>query len=78
MLNDKNRNTSNRKTLYGFPILVLENEWKLHIRVNHSVNIVISQLIISYSFWRSYLTGRVWSPFPYYDREFEMETYVFA
>ena len=40
--------------------------------------IVISQLIISYSFWRSYLTGRVWLPFPYRDREFDMETDVFA
>ena len=38
----------------------------------------MSQLIISYSFWRSYLTGRVWLPFPYRDREFDMETDVFA
>ena len=29
-------------------------------------------------FWRSYLTGRVWLPFPNYDREFDMETDVFA
>ena len=40
--------------------------------------IVISQLIISYSFWRSYLTGRVWLSFPYRDREFDMETDVFV
>ena len=45
---------------------------------NNIVNIVISQLIISYSFWRSYRTGKVWSPFPYYNREFDMETDVFA
>ena len=50
----------------------------IYYSISHSVNIVISQLIISYSFWRSYLTGRVWSPFPYYDREFDMETDVFA
>ena len=46
--------------------------------MSHSVNIVMSQLIISYSFWQSYLTDRVWSPFPYYDCEFDMETDVFA
>ena len=50
----------------------------IYYSISHSVNIVISQLIISYSFWRSYLTGRVWLPFPYYDREFDMETDVFA
>ena len=27
--------------------------------ISHSVNIVASQLIISYSFWQSYLTGRI-------------------
>ena len=32
----------------------------------------------SYSFWRSYRTGRVWSPFPYCDREFGMKTDVFT
>ena len=45
--------------------------------MSHSVNIVISQLIICNSFWQSYLTGRVWLPF-YYNREFDMETDVFA
>ena len=44
--------------------------------MSHSVNILISRLIISYSFWRSYLTHRVWSPFPYRDREIDMETDV--
>ena len=33
--------------------------------MSHSVNIVISQLIICNSFWQSYLTGRVWLPFYY-------------
>ena len=58
--------------------LNVENEWKYYINMSHSVNIVISQLIISYSFWRSYFTGRVWLPFPYRDREFDMETEVFC
>ena len=55
---------------------MLENKWKKHICMSHSVNILISQLIISYSFWRSYLTHKVWSPFPYRDREIDMETDV--
>ena len=29
------------------------------IIISHSVKIIISQLIISHSFWRSYLTGRI-------------------
>ena len=29
------------------------------ITISHSVKIIISQLIISHSFWRSYLTGRI-------------------
>ena len=49
-----------------------------NISISHSVNIVMSQLIISYCFWRSYLTGRVWLPFPYRDGEFDMETDVIA
>ena len=44
----------------------------------HSVDIIINQLIISYSFWQSYLIGRVWLPFPCYDREFDIKTDVFA
>ena len=41
MLKDKNSNIS-----IGFPILVLENEWEYYISISHSVNIVISQVII--------------------------------
>lgn len=34
---------------------------------------MISQLIISYSFWRSHLTRRISVTFPYCGREFDME-----
>ena len=34
---------------------------------------MISQLIISYSFWRSYLTGRISITFSCCGREFDME-----
>ena len=51
---------------------------EINICIGHSIDIIISHLIISYSFWRSYLTGRVWLTFPCYDREFDMETDVFA
>ena len=78
LLNDKNRNIFNLKTLQGFPILVLENERQIRYLHKPFSKIIISQLLISYSFWRSYLTGRVWSPFPHYDLEFDMETDVFA
>ena len=78
LLNDKNRNIFNLKILQGFPILVLENERQIRYQHKPFSKIIISQLLIFYSFWRSYLTGRVWSPFPHYDLEFDMETDVFA
>ena len=34
------------------------------------------RLITSYSFWKPYLKGRVWSRFPRYDSEVDMETVV--
>ena len=43
--------------VFFFTYLNVENEWKQYISISHSVKIIISQLIISYSFWRSYLTG---------------------
>ena len=49
-----------------------------HISLSHSVKVIISKLIISYSFflsfWRPYLTGRISFTFFYCSREFDMET----
>ena len=44
-------------SVFFFTYLNVGNEWKQYISRSHSVKIIISHLIISYSFWRSYLTG---------------------
>ena len=78
MLKDKNSNIPNLKTLLGFPILVLENEWEYYISISHSVNICNKPVIISYSFGDFILRVEYGHLFPYYDCEFDMETDVFA
>ena len=75
MLNDKNGTIFNLKYRKGFLILVSGKG----IEISYYFKPFLQKkgrLITPYSFWRFYLKDRVWSRFPRYDREVDMETVV--
>ena len=81
MLNDKNTTIFNLKYRKGFLILVsgkgieILYHFKPFLQKKKKI-IKKGRLITPYSFWRSYLKDRVWSRFPRYNREVDMEKVV--
>ena len=76
VLNDKNGTIFNLKYGKGFLILVSGKGMEILYYFKPFLQGIVKKdrLITSYSFWKPYLKGRVWSRFPRYDSEVDMET----